>query len=80
MINVGWGADLPIRELTTLVADVVGFRGQIVFDSGKPDGTPRKPLEGSRLKGLGWSPKIPLREGLQTTYDWYLQNLNELRT
>lgn len=71
IINVGWGKDISIRELAELVRSVVGFGGRIVFDSSKPDGTPRKLLDTSRLTALGWKPSISLSEGLASTYDWY---------
>ncbi len=67
-INVGTGQDVSIRELAEMVMDVVGFRGQIVFDSSKPDGTPRKLLDVSRLEALGWTARVPLREGIRSTY------------
>lgn len=71
-INVGTGEDLSIAELAEIVADVVGFRGRIVFDPSRPDGTPRKLLDVSRLSALGWRARIPLREGIETTYRWFL--------
>jgi GDP-L-fucose synthase len=71
-VNIGWGEDLTIRELAELIRDVVGFRGQLVFDSSKPDGTPRKLLNVERLKALGWVPSIPLRAGIESTYQWFL--------
>jgi GDP-L-fucose synthase len=74
-INVGTGEDLPIAELASLIAQVVGFDGEIVFDLSKPDGTPRKLLDVSRVRALGWQPEIDLRAGLATTYDWFLQNV-----
>lgn len=74
-INVGIGEDLSIRELAELVADVVGYEGGLKFDTSKPDGTPRKLLDVSRLYGLGWRPEIPLREGLEQTYAWYVDQL-----
>ncbi len=67
-INVGVGSDLSIAELARLVTDVVGFRGELVFDSSKPDGTPRKMMDSSRLQSLGWSASIPLRDGLEEVY------------
>ena len=67
-INVGSGEDLTIRELAGLVAEVVGYAGSIVTDRSKPDGTPRKLMDISRLKSLGWTPRIALREGIQRTY------------
>jgi GDP-L-fucose synthase len=73
IINVGTGEDLTIRELAELVGGVVGFTGSIAYDTSKPDGTPRKLLDVSRIKATGWIPKIPLREGIAETYRWYLQ-------
>jgi len=70
-INVGTGVDLTIAELAHLVADVVGFRGELVFDPSKPDGTPRKVLDVTRLAGLGWAPSIGLREGIERTHAWF---------
>ncbi len=75
IINVGCGEDLTIRELAALVAEVVGYRGEIRFDPSMPDGTPRKLLDVSRLKALGWRPRIGLREGIEQTYRWYLERL-----
>jgi GDP-L-fucose synthase len=74
IINVGCGEDVSIRELVELICDVVGFDGELTFDSTKPDGTPRKLLDVSKLTGLGWRPKISLREGIASTYEWFLQN------
>lgn len=71
MINVGWGEDLTIRELAELICDVVGFEGELVFDDTKPDGTPRKLLDVSKLRSLGWEPKIPLDQGIEQTYRWF---------
>ena len=73
-INVGTGVDVTIRELASTIADVVGYTGQVVWDSSKPDGTPRKLLDVSRLRALGWEPRIGLREGIASTYEWYLAN------
>ncbi len=74
-INVGTGEDLPIRELAELVAEAVGFTGRIVQDTSKPDGTPRKLLDVSRLRALGWEPRIGLREGIRDTVQWYRETL-----
>jgi len=74
-INVGCGEDLPIKELAETVADVVGFTGSIEWDSSKPDGMPRKLLDTSRINALGWQPQISLRDGLASTYAWYLENV-----
>jgi GDP-L-fucose synthase len=71
IVNVGFGSDVTIRELVELICEVVGFRGELVFDATKPDGTPRKLLDTTKLTQLGWRPRIPLREGIQQTYDWY---------
>jgi len=77
LVNVGFGEDITIRELVEMVAEVVGYAGNIVWDSSKPDGTPRKLLDTSRLNQLGWKPRIPLKEGLVQTYQAFLE---ELRT
>jgi GDP-L-fucose synthase len=73
-INVGVGKDITIRELAEIVAEVVGFSGTIVQDISRPDGTPRKLLDISRLNSLGWEPQIPLREGIEATYRWFLEH------
>lgn len=73
-VNVGSGSDLSILELTRMVADVVGFTGEIVTDQTKPDGTPRKLMSGDKLKSLGWAPKIGLRDGIASTYQWFLDH------
>ena len=72
-VNVGSGEDLSIADLTRLVADVVGFEGEIVQDMSKPDGTPRKLMSADRLRAIGWAPRVPLREGIAATYDWFLR-------
>lgn len=71
IINVGTGEDLTIAELAELMREVVGYSGEISFDPSMPDGAPRKLLDVSRLRALGWQPKIPLREGIECTYRWY---------
>src|SRR5437588_3494474 len=75
IINVGCGEDISIRELAELICDVVGFDGELTWDKTKPDGTPRKLLDVSKLRALGWSPTIPLRDGIARTYDWFLKNV-----
>ena len=70
-INIGTGEDLTIRELAEIVAAVVGFTGEVRWDTSKPDGTPRKLLDVSRLRALGWSPQVPLVQGITETYQWY---------
>jgi len=78
-INVGTGIDCTIRELVETVAKVVGFNGDIEFDTSKPDGAPRKLMDVSRLKSLGWQYKISLEEGLAQTYEWFLANQDNFR-
>ncbi len=70
-INVGVGEDLPIKELAELVAEIVGYEGTLEWDTSKPDGTPRKLLDVSRLHKLGWNAEIPLRQGIRDTYEWF---------
>uniref|UniRef100_A0A7V2AZ76 GDP-L-fucose synthase n=1 Tax=Rhodothermus marinus TaxID=29549 RepID=A0A7V2AZ76_RHOMR len=77
IINVGTGKDISIRELAELIAEITGFSGEIVFDTSKPDGTPRKLLNVSRLWAMGWRPKIGLREGIEETYHWYVAHYAE---
>lgn len=79
LINVGWGEDVTIRDLADMVAQVVGFNGRLHFDASKPDGTPRKLLDASRLKNLGWQPRISLQEGLTSTYRWFLGHADSFR-
>lgn len=74
-VNVGVGEDLSIRELAEMVRGVVGYDGAIEFDASKPDGTPRKLMDVSRLTGLGWRAKIGLEEGIQSTWEWYCSSL-----
>ena len=71
--NVGCGEDLTVAELARLVAEIVGYRGEIRFDPSMPDGTPRKLLDVSRLFALGWRPKISLRDGVTQTWRWWCQ-------
>jgi GDP-L-fucose synthase len=79
IVNIGWGEDVTIRELAETVAEVAGFKGRLVFDSSKPDGTPRKLLDTSRLTSLGWKPKIKLRAGIEQTYAWFKEHVAEAR-
>ena len=73
IINIGVGKDISIRELGNLIRKIVGYEGEVQFDPSKPDGTPRKLLDVSRLNSLGWHSKIPLEEGIARTYQWYLE-------
>ncbi|BAS28086.1 GDP-L-fucose synthase [Limnochorda pilosa] len=74
-INVGIGEDISIRELAELIKNVVGYQGDLVFDPRKPDGMPRKLLDVNRIRALGWSARIPLRTGIEQTYEWFVQNM-----
>ncbi|OGO03795.1 MAG: GDP-fucose synthetase [Chloroflexi bacterium RBG_13_54_8] len=79
LINVGAGSDVTILELAQLIREVVDYEGEIRLDRSRPDGIPRKLVEASKLYGLGWQPKIPLREGLKQTYEWFLDRYDEDR-
>ena len=74
IINIGTGEDVTIKELAGMIKNIVGFKGKIINDTSKPDGTPRKLLNVSKLHNLGWSHKISLENGLKSTYHWFLQN------
>lgn len=76
IINIGTGRDLTIKELAELIKDIVGFAGEIKWDSTKPDGTPKKQLDVTKLFSLGWKPKYELREGIEKTYKWFLEHNN----
>ena len=75
-INIGTGGDITIKELALMISDIVGFRGEIVWDGTQPDGTPKKLLDISRIKALGWEPKTRLEEGIKKTYQWYLNSVS----
>lgn len=79
LVNIGTGVDVTIREFTQITCAVIGFKGKLEFDTSKPDGPPQKRLDVSRLKKLGWKSKIGLRDGLEMTYKWYLENQDTLR-
>ena len=74
IVNIGVGEDISIADLAGLVGEAVGYQGEIVYDSSKPDGTPRKLVDTSRINGLGWRAGIPLQEGIESTYRWFLEN------
>jgi len=78
-INVGTGHDVTIAELANTMASVVGYDGDIEFDTSKPDGTPRKLMDVSRLSSLGWEYSVELEQGLGMTYEWFLSHVDELR-
>ncbi len=73
-VNIGVGKDVTIRELAGLIRDIVGYEGEIVYDTSKPDGTPQKLLDVSRLRELGWNARISLRDGIRQAYEWYVSN------
>lgn len=79
IINVGAGVDVTIAELAALIGDVVGYRGELQFDTSRPDGTPRKLLDVTRLKAMGWTARIGLREGIESTYRWFLEHKDSFR-
>ena len=74
-INVGTGEDVTIKELAETIADVVGYKNNVKWNTDKPNGTPRKVLNVDKIKSLGWEPKIGLREGIESTYEWYIENV-----
>lgn len=74
IVNIGCGEDISIRELAELICDIVGFRGDLAWDTTKPDGTPRKLLDVSKIHALGWRHRVELREGIARTYQWFLEN------
>jgi GDP-L-fucose synthase len=75
IVNVGVGEDIPIADLARLIGEIVGYRGELAFDSSKPDGTPRKLLDVSRLTAAGWTARTSLRDGIAATYRWYLDHV-----
>jgi GDP-L-fucose synthase len=74
IINIGTGKDLKISELADIIKEIVGFSGKIVWDTSKPDGTPKKLLDVTKLLSLGWKPKIGMKEGIAIEYKWFLDN------
>ncbi len=76
IVNIGYGSDISIGEVAAMVREVVQYPGNVVFDTSKPDGTPRKLLDTSRLRALGWAPRIDLHQGIERTYEWYVSTLN----
>jgi GDP-L-fucose synthase len=79
IVNIGWGEDVTIRELAEMVMSAIGYKGALAFDPTKPDGTPRKLLDVSRLHGLGWRPRISLEEGIAATYTWFKDHAVDAR-
>jgi GDP-L-fucose synthase len=79
IVNVGWGLDVTIHELAEMVMSAIGYTGKLTFNASKPDGTPRKLLDVSRLHALGWRPQIPLKTGIETTYAWFKEHSADAR-
>lgn len=79
IVNVGVGSDVSIRELAESIRDVVGFEGELEFDASKPDGTPRKLMNVDKLTSLGWKANIGLQDGIKSTYEWFLENVADIR-
>jgi GDP-L-fucose synthase len=79
IVNIGWGEDVTIRELAELIVSVIDYRGELIFDTAKPDGTPRKLLDVGRLSELGWRPRIPLKDGIAQTYAWFTEHFDDAR-
>jgi GDP-L-fucose synthase len=79
IVNIGWGKDISIGELPELVVSAIDYKGRLLFDTTKPDGTPRKLLEVGRLTDLGWSPTIAPDAGIESTYTWFVEHLSEAR-
>jgi len=79
IVNIGWGEDLTIRELAQIIMSAIGYSGSLIFDHSKPDGTPQKLLDVSRLHSLGWRPRISLRAGIEGTYTWFKEHAADAR-
>jgi GDP-L-fucose synthase len=74
IVNIGVGEDISIADLARLVGEAVGYQGEIVYDASKPDGTPRKLVDTTKINGLGWRARISLQDGIKSTYRWFLEN------
>jgi GDP-L-fucose synthase len=79
LYNIGTGEDLTIKELAETIQKITGHQGEIIWDSSKPDGTPRKLMDISKMHALGWKHQVALEEGIQRTYDWFLENGNKIK-
>ena len=79
LYNIGTGKEISIKELAQLIQKIVGHTGEIIWDKSKPDGTPRKLLDVSKMNALGWKPEVSLQDGIKLTYDWFLENLNDFK-
>ena len=78
-INVGSGSDIEIGSLAKLICEVVGFTGELLYDTSRPDGTPRKLMSSAKLQAMGWKPRIGLEDGLRITYQWFLDHQDNFR-
>ena len=78
IINIGTGSDITIKELTEIIAKIIDYRGEIVWDTSKPNGTPRKVMNVDKLKSLGWNPKVGIRQGIYQTYEWFKENYDRI--
>jgi GDP-L-fucose synthase len=79
IINIGTGEDIQIKDLSNLVCSIIGYKGNVIWDTTKPNGTPRKLLDISKIKEIGWQPSISLEQGIKETYNWFLENYDNLR-
>ena len=79
MLNVGTGKDISIKDLAYKISNLVNYKGKIIWDSSKPDGTPRKLMDVSKMKDMGWAYTTELDEGIEKTYRWFLKNINNLK-
>jgi GDP-L-fucose synthase len=79
IVNIGWGEDVTIRELAELIVSAIDYKGELIFDTAKPDGTPRKLLDVGRLSQLGWRPRISLKQGVEQTYAWFTEHFDDAR-
>ena len=79
IINIGTGEDIQIKSLSSLVSEIVGYSGKILWDKTKPNGTHRKLLDNTKISSLGWKPKISLEDGIEDTYKWFINNIEKVK-
>ena len=79
LYNIGTGKDITIKELAEIIQKVTGHQGEIIWDSSKPDGTPRKLMDVSKMKNMGWTYSTELEDGIKKTYDWFLENIDSIK-
>jgi GDP-L-fucose synthase len=75
--NVGYGTDMSIKDVAELVQDITGHKGEIIWDQTKPDGTPKKLMDSSKLRSTGWQPKVKIKDGIEMTYEWYINKIKK---